>query len=67
MTQLHWRQWLLWPMVVVAMVVVVLNCPVMVNAAITIPSLASMAVAKMPLPLPTLPTAFIGNDCYCSH
>jgi hypothetical protein len=54
-------------MVVVAMAVVILNYPVAVDAAATIPSLALMVVEKMPLPPPPSTAASIGNDCYCSH
>jgi hypothetical protein len=66
MMQWHQWQWLLRPMVAAAMAVVVLNCPVAVDAAATIPSLASMAAAKKPLPPPPSIIASISNDCYCS-
>jgi hypothetical protein len=62
MTQWHWRQWLLWPMVVAAMVVVVLNCSAAVDAAATIPSSASTAAAKTPFLPPPLTTTFIIHD-----
>jgi hypothetical protein len=66
MSQWHWRQWLLRPMVAAAMAVVILNCPAVVDAASIIPSLASTAVAKTPLLPPPLATASIGDDCYHS-
>jgi hypothetical protein len=65
MTQWHWRQWHLWPMVAAAMVVIVFNCAVVVDAAATIPSLLSTVAAKTPLPLLPLTTASIDDDCYC--
>ncbi len=68
MTQSHWQQWLLWPMVVAATAVVILKCPAAVDATATIPSLAvSTAAAKTPLPLPPSTAASISNDCYRSH
>jgi hypothetical protein len=67
MTQWHWQQWLLRPMVVAAMAVIVLNCPAAVDAATIIPSLALMGVAKTPLLPPPSAAASIGNDCYCSR
>jgi hypothetical protein len=54
-------------MVAAAMAVVVLNCLAAVDAAAIIPLLASMAVAKTPLPPPPSAAASIGNECYCSH
>jgi hypothetical protein len=62
MMQWHRQQWLLWLMVAVAMVAVVLNCPMVVDAAATIPSLASMAAAFMPSTPPPSTAASIGND-----
>jgi hypothetical protein len=44
----------------------ILNCPVVVDAAATILSLALTVAAKTPLPPPPLTTAFIGDGCYCS-
>jgi hypothetical protein len=35
--------------------------------AVAIMSLALTAAAKMPLPLPPLAAAYIGNDCYHSR
>jgi hypothetical protein len=67
MTQWHWQQWLLHLMVVVAMAVVVLNCPAVVDVAAIIPSLALTAAAKMPLLPPPLAATSIGNDCYHSR
>jgi hypothetical protein len=67
MMQWNWRQWVLWPMVAVAMAAVVLNCPAVVDAAATIPSLALTAATKMPLPLPPSTTASFGISCYCSN
>jgi hypothetical protein len=64
MTQWHWRQWLLWPMVAAAMAVVILNCPAVVDAAAIIPSPALTAAAKTPSPPPPSAAASIGNDCY---
>jgi hypothetical protein len=47
------------------MAVVVIDCAATVDAAATIPSLALMVAAKMPLlPLPST-AASINNDCYC--
>ncbi len=46
------------------MAVVVVNCAAAVDAAATIPSLALMAVAKMPLLLPPLTATSIGNNFY---
>jgi hypothetical protein len=43
MMQWHLRQWRLWQMVAAAMVVIILNCAAAVDAAATIPSLASKA------------------------
>jgi hypothetical protein len=54
-------------MVVAAMAVVVLNCPAVVDAAATIPSLASTALAETEFLPPPSTTASIGNDCYCSR
>jgi hypothetical protein len=65
MMQWHWQQWLLRPMVAVAVAVVVLNCPAAVDAANIIPSLTLMVAAKTPLPPPPSAAASIGNDCYC--
>jgi hypothetical protein len=65
MTQWHWQQWPLWPMMAARMAVVVVKCAAVVDAATTIPSLALMAAAKMPLPLPPLTIASIDDDCYC--
>jgi hypothetical protein len=67
MTQWHPRQWHLCPMVAAAMVVIVVNCAAVVSTAATIPSLPSMAAAKMPLPLPPATAASINNNCYCHH
>jgi hypothetical protein len=67
MTQWHWWQWLLLPMVAVAMAVVVLNCPMAVDAAATILSSALTVAAKTPLPPPPSNAASIGNDCYHSR
>jgi hypothetical protein len=67
MTQWHQRQWLLHLMVVAMMAIVVLNCPVAVDAAAINPSSASTAVAKMPLPPPPSAAAYIGKDCYHSR
>jgi hypothetical protein len=53
-------------MVVVAMAVIVLNCPVAVDAAAIILSLALTVAAKTPLLLPPLAATSIGDDCYCS-
>jgi hypothetical protein len=54
-------------MVAAAMVVVIVNFAVVVDAATTIPSLALMGMAKMPLPPPPSIAASINNDCYCRH
>jgi hypothetical protein len=65
MKQWHLQRLHLWLMVAAAMVVVIVNCAVAVDAAATIPSLASMVAAKrqsMPLPLTA---ASINMDCYC--
>jgi hypothetical protein len=52
-------------MVEAAMAVIIINCTPAVDAATTILSLASMAAAKMPLPLPPSTAASINNNCYC--
>jgi hypothetical protein len=52
MMKWHLQQWRFLPMVAAAMVVVTFNCAAVFDAATTIPSLALMATAKMPLPLP---------------
>jgi hypothetical protein len=65
MTQWHPQQWQLRPMVAAAMAFIVLNCAAMVDAATTFPSLASMAVAKTPLPPPPSTAASIDDNCYC--
>jgi hypothetical protein len=67
MTQWHLRQWCLWPMVVVAMGVLVVNCALPIDAATSILSLVSMAAAKTPSPLPPLTATSMDNDCYCCH
>jgi hypothetical protein len=67
MTQWHPRQWHLWPMVLAATAVLVINCAVVVDAAATIPSSALLAAAKTPSPLPPSNAASIDNDCYCCH
>ncbi len=64
MVQWHWQQWHLQPMVVVAIAVVIVNCTVAVDATATIPSLALMAAAKMPLLPPPSTIASINDDCY---
>ncbi len=63
MMQWHPRQWHLWLMVAEVMEVVVVNCAAAVDAATTIPSLALMALAKMPLLLPPSTATSIDNDC----
>jgi hypothetical protein len=65
MTQWHPQQWHLWPMVAVAMAVVIVNCAAAVDAAATIPSSGLMVAAKTPLHLLPLTTASIADDCYC--
>jgi hypothetical protein len=65
MMQWHRQQWHLWPVVVAAMAVIVLNCAAAVDAATTILSSATAAAAKTPSPLPPLTAASIGNDCNC--
>jgi hypothetical protein len=52
-------------MVAAAMAVVVVNCSAVVDPNATIPSLASMAAAKTPLPMLPSASAFINNNCYC--
>jgi hypothetical protein len=52
-------------MVAAMMVVVVVNCAVAVDAAATIPSLALMAAAEMPLPPLPSTLASINDNCYC--
>ncbi len=65
MTKLYPLQWPLRPMVAAAMAVIVVNCAGAVDAATTIPSMASTAVAKTPSPpLPLTMTAFAVID-YC--
>ncbi len=46
---------------------VILNCAATVDAATTIPSLAPMAAAKIPLLLPPLTVASTNANCYCRH
>jgi hypothetical protein len=65
MTQWHWQQWRLWPMVAAAMAVVVVNCATAVDATATIPSSVLMTAAKTPLRPPPLIVISIDNDCYC--
>jgi hypothetical protein len=57
MAQWHPWHWRLWPMVVAAMLVIVVNSAVAVDAATTIPSLALMVAAKTPSPLLPLTAA----------
>jgi hypothetical protein len=64
MPQWYWRQWCLWLMVAAAMAVIVVNFSVVVDAAATILSLGSTAVAKTPLLLPPLTATSINDDCY---
>ena len=59
----HWQQWLLQPMVAVAMAVIVINCALVVDAAATILSLLWRVAAKTPLPL--LPSTVAAVNDYC--
>jgi hypothetical protein len=67
MTQCHWQQWCLWPMVAATMAMVIVSCEAAVDATTTIPSLALMAAAKTPSPRPPSTVASIDDDCYCRH
>jgi hypothetical protein len=67
MMQCRWQQWHPWPMVVVAIAVIILNCAAAVDAAATIQSLALMAVAKIPLLPPPLTASSIDGDCCHCH
>jgi hypothetical protein len=67
MMQWHPQRWRLWPMVAAAMVFIIVNCAVAVDAATTNPSLVSMAAANtQSLPLTSTATS-IDNDYYCRH
>jgi hypothetical protein len=65
MMQWHLRQWHLGPMVAVVMVVDIVNFAAVADGAFTIPSLTSMAAAKMPSPPLPLTAASINDNCYC--
>jgi hypothetical protein len=67
MTQWHPQQWHLWPMVTVAMGVVVVNCAAAVDAAATIPLSVLMVAAKTPSLPPPWTAASINNNCYCCN
>jgi hypothetical protein len=67
MTQWHPQQLHLWPIVAAAMAVIIVNCVVVVDAAATILSLASMVVVKTPSPPLPLTAASIHDKFYCRH
>jgi hypothetical protein len=54
-------------MVAEAMAVVIVNCAAVVDAAATIPSLASTVAAQMLLPPLPSTAVFINDNFYCCH